>query len=253
MDDATLFDRQLRTLAAIDEMMADAAPDSRQLEFDGVSVLIVPATPGRSVMNAVCYERPEQLEAAYDQIASEFHAAGIEAWTVWVPRSDEHAARLLEDAGHVLDGSPEVMCATLDELELDEARANRISWTGDAELSDLVSIAGVCFGFDPGELAGALETTPPGARTYIADLGGRPVCSVMAFDHGGDCGIYWVATLEEARGQGLCKSLMTAALIEARERGCTSTSLQATRAGYPVYSGMGYRDFGPIDMWELRS
>ena len=113
-------------------------------------------------------------------------------------------------------------------------------------------VAGVCFGFDPGELAGALEASPPGARTYIADLDGRPAASVMAFDHDGDCGIYWVATLEEARGRGLCRALMTAALLDGRERGCTSTSLQATKAGYPIYSRLGYRDFGPIDMWELR-
>jgi hypothetical protein len=46
---------------------------------------------------------------------------------------------------------------------------------------------------------------------------------------------------------------MTAALLDARERGCTTTSLQATKAGYPVYAGLGFRDLGPIDMWELRA
>lgn len=252
VDDGMLFDRQLRTLAAIDDMMADAAPDSRTLDFDGVSVLIVPAVPGRSVLNAVCYERPEALEAAYDQIASEFHAAGIQAWTVWVPRADEHAARLLEDAGHVLDASPEAMCATMDELALDPSLPEAISWTGDVPLSALAEVAGPSFGFAPGELEGAVEYSPPGARPYIAELEGRPAASVMAFDHDGDCGIYWVATLEEARGKGLCGALMTAALLDGRERGCTTTSLQATKAGHPIYSRLGYRDFGPIDMWELR-
>jgi GNAT superfamily N-acetyltransferase len=87
---------------------------------------------------------------------------------------------------------------------------------------------------------------------YAARRDSRPAATAIAFDHDGDCGIYWVATLEEARGRGLCKALMTAALLDARERGCTTTSLQATRAGYPVYSKLGYRDFGPIDMWELR-
>jgi GNAT superfamily N-acetyltransferase len=253
VDDATLFDRQLATLAAIDVMMAAAAPDSFQLDYEGVSMLIVPATPRRSVMNAVVYERPEALEAAYERIASDFHDAGIEAWTVWVPRADERSAEMLAAAGHVLDGSPVVMCAALEDLELDPALPGAISWTGAAPLQALVSIAGPAFEFDPGELARAFEVSPPGALTYIAEHDGRPAASVMAFDHDGDCGIYWVATAEEARGRGLCKGLMTAALLDARERGCTTTSLQATKAGYPVYAGLGFRDLGPIDMWELRA
>jgi len=45
---------------------------------------------------------------------------------------------------------------------------------------------------------------------------------------------------------------MTRALLDARERGCTTTSLQATKMGQPVYDRLGYRDLGPIQMWERR-
>lgn len=41
-------------------------------------------------------------------------------------------------------------------------------------------------------------------------------------------------------------------LAGARERGLSSASLQATRAGAPLYERLGFRDFGFVEMWELR-
>ena len=34
------------------------------------------------------------------------------------------------------------------------------------------------------------------------------------------------------------------------DRGCTTTTLIATRAGAPVYERLGYRDVGHLQMWE---
>jgi hypothetical protein len=41
-------------------------------------------------------------------------------------------------------------------------------------------------------------------------------------------------------------------LLDARERGCETTSLQATQMGLPVYRRLGYRELGVIEMWERR-
>jgi ribosomal protein S18 acetylase RimI-like enzyme len=232
--------------------MADAAPDSVHLELDGVSALIVPATPDRSVMNAVCYESAEALAAAYDQLAAAYDDAAISAWTVWVPEADREAAGLLERAGHALDAAPAVMCATIEELELDPGLPDALDWHLSDSLADLVPVAGKAFGFDLDAMARAVCQPTEGAMNYIAHVDGEPAGTVMAFDEDGDCGIYWVATDERARGRGICRGLMTAALLDARERGCRSTSLQATKAGYPIYARLGYRDFGPIEMWEKR-
>jgi hypothetical protein len=46
---------------------------------------------------------------------------------------------------------------------------------------------------------------------------------------------------------------VTYALHDARGRGCTTTSLQATKMGQPVYSRLGYRGLGPVQMWERRA
>lgn len=71
-------------------------------------------------------------------------------------------------------------------------------------------------------------------------------------DFEGDCGIWWVATVPEARGRGLSRDLLRVVLAEARERGLETSTLQATKLGRPVYERVGYRDLGALQMWELR-
>ena len=88
---------------------------------------------------------------------------------------------------------------------------------------------------------------------YIARLEDRAVASVVSQDHGGDCSIWWVATVPEARGRGLAQGLMRRALADGRARGCEVSTLQATKLGRPVYERLGYRAFGTIEMWERRS
>jgi ribosomal protein S18 acetylase RimI-like enzyme len=82
---------------------------------------------------------------------------------------------------------------------------------------------------------------------------GEPVCCATGHDHRGDFSVTFVATLPEQRGQGLAGRLLTHALHDARERGCTTTSLQATKVGEPVYRRLGYRGLGPVQMWERRA
>jgi GNAT superfamily N-acetyltransferase len=86
----------------------------------------------------------------------------------------------------------------------------------------------------------------------MARAGGVPACTLLTYEEDGECGIYLVATLPEARGGGLASALMAHALLEARERGCTTSSLQATARGRPVYKRLGYEEIGTMDMWERR-
>jgi GNAT superfamily N-acetyltransferase len=81
---------------------------------------------------------------------------------------------------------------------------------------------------------------------------GAPAACTVALDHERDCCITFVATLPAARGRGLATALMARALLDARSRGCETSSLQATKMGQPVYERLGYRDLGPLAMWERR-
>jgi GNAT superfamily N-acetyltransferase len=59
-----------------------------------------------------------------------------------------------------------------------------------------------------------------------------------------------VATHPTAQRQGLSTALIKQALRAARERGCTTSSLEASAAGRPVYERLGYRPLGRLAMWE---
>ena len=102
----------------------------------------------------------------------------------------------------------------------------------------------VAYGYG-GDFVRALGELPKeAANLYAALVDGRPAAGLLAVDNEGDCWITFVATLPEARGRGLATALMTQALLDARKRGCTTTSLQATKMGRPVYERLGYRDLG---------
>jgi ribosomal protein S18 acetylase RimI-like enzyme len=80
----------------------------------------------------------------------------------------------------------------------------------------------------------------------IARLDGAAVATALAFDHGGDCGIYNVGTLERARRRGLGSAVTAFHLHDARARGCQTASLQATPMAERLYAAVGFRDLGRI-------
>ena len=87
----------------------------------------------------------------------------------------------------------------------------------------------------------------PGAyHVLVARLDGENVASAMAFDHGSDCGIYNVGTLEHARRRGLGTALTALHVHDALARGCQTASLQSTETAERVYAAVGFRDLGRI-------
>ncbi len=78
----------------------------------------------------------------------------------------------------------------------------------------------------------------------MARLDGRDVGTALAYDHDGDCGIYNVVTVPEARGRGIGAALTALQLHHARERGCATASLQSTGIAERVCASVGFRDLG---------
>jgi hypothetical protein len=104
------------SLRATARLIGAGADANRVLELDGVTAVIVPSTPDRSVVNSVVYEHAELLEAALGTLADAYHDAGVRAWTVWTRDGDERAVNALESAGHKLDALPQAMGFALSEL-----------------------------------------------------------------------------------------------------------------------------------------
>ena len=241
--------RMLANMAGVFASLARHSAGGRVLELEGVSAAVVPTCPDRSVVNCVVYSDAVALGAALDELAAEYERAGVRAWTVWVPEHDGESAELLERAGHTFDAKPTAMVRELEDFDA--------SPPGGLDLAepDIIEAGrrnDAAYGF-AGDFERAFHSVPPPpAYLYIGRMDGVPASTVLTYEEDGECGIYLVATRPEARGRGLATALMTHALVEARARGCTTTSLQATMRGRPLYERLGYRDIGAVHMWERR-
>jgi GNAT superfamily N-acetyltransferase len=250
IDDAELRRRAIAGLRDEVEAFGSGHPDSRLIRRDGLLASLTPATPQRSLFNSVFYEDPGALRAELDALAAAYEEAGVGAWTVWVPDEDRATAELLAGRGHLLDAEPRAMALDLADLAPVppvpagvEAREGTAALA--AELNDRA------YGYEADAFRAALggETS---LRWQVAYRDGEPVSCIGSIEVGDDCCVTGVATPPEQRGRGVASWLLCSTLADARERGTRTASLQATKAGAPIYERLGFRDLGYVEMWELR-
>lgn len=222
------------------------------LERDRLLAAVVPCCPNQSIVNAVVYEEGDAVKAAHDDLQEAYASAGVRVWRVWAPERDRALGEWLKSSGYRLTGSPRAMTLDLASVELglvDDFRSERTEDTAAVALLNEQA-----YGLPDSEFAEALKAFGDGrARLYVAHEQSEPAACAVALDAGGDCGIYAVATRPSSRGRGLASALMRNALADARDRGCTTSSLQSSTIGFPVYSRLGYRDLGAIHTWEYNS
>jgi ribosomal protein S18 acetylase RimI-like enzyme len=251
VSDDTLKARRLASHLEHLERVGRASEGARSVDFPGgVRAAMTPVRPDRSVVNAVAYSDTDALISVLDEVARVYEEAGIEAWTVWVPVEDRRAAEALAAAGHALDGIPRNMGAPLDEMDL-EARFELDldpdpDWVDVAELNEsayFASQGGRYFG----PALARLDELP-----YVIRVDGRTAACLAIADIDDDAYVQLVATRPDFQRRGLAGELLRLALREARERGMKTTTLEGTAAGAPVYTRVGYRDLGELQMWERR-
>jgi len=225
----SLYQRGVETLLASWEAYAMGSAGAALYRLDGVSAAVFPAEPERGIYNNALLFELNAIAA----MESLYAAAGVERFAAWVHESDGVLAHALERRGYVLDITTRAMGMSLADLsaprpELDLAEAN---WADYLRLFDL---------------SPELLSDDVAARFHlrIARLDGASVAASLAFDCDGDCGIYNVGTLDHARRRGLGSAVTLLALHEARDRGCTTASLQATPMAERLYAALGFRDLG---------
>jgi GNAT superfamily N-acetyltransferase len=250
-EDAALVEHVLDSLGNYHRLVCAATPTARLLEQQGVVAAVVPAMRERSA-NAVVYKRTSALVAALDELAATYDEAGVDAWIVWVPAADGDARKLLKRAGYRLHPNFTAMARELRRFQRPVNIALE-NWTAAGDPAVMAAIA------DPdGWLLGpaftrAFYSLPQGsARIYLGSLDGEPASCLMTRDEDGNCAVDLVATLPEARGQGLASSLLAQALADAAERGCVTTTLVSTRMARSVYERLGFRALCPLQQWERR-
>ncbi len=253
MDRSAAIELQHRSLAAFVRLLASGSRSSALFERDGVLGAIVPVCPDRSVINSVTYRDAGSLAGALGELAAAQDAAGVQAWTVWVPEDDRDAAATLEAAGHRLDATP--MAMTLELAPLPDPETEELDWDDRAATADVGRINDLAYGYPVPTFGTVISdlAADPRLRFYQARVGGEPASVMGTLDDGDDCGVYFVATLKEHRGKGLARGLMHVALAEARGRGLRTSTLQATKLGYPVYERLGYEAICRLQMWERRT
>jgi GNAT superfamily N-acetyltransferase len=237
--------RAAESNAACFAALTAASAGARRLAEPGVRAVATPAAPERPLVNAAFGLEPGALAGAYDRLAAFYTGAGVPRWTAFVDPADAESIATLAGNGHELDSEPRMMIAPTGDvaggdtpIDLDPApRPETI-----AALNDRV------YGY-PGSFARTLRSLD-GLDACVALVAAEPVACALAHGAGGDCHITLVATLPAHRRQGIASGLIRRLVRRGRERGCTTTTLVATRTGVPVYERLGYRDVGAVQMWE---
>lgn len=228
-------------------------PDARVIEHDGAISSVVPTIPQASIFNVTLYDRarPETLDAALAAVEPEYLDSGVKAWGAWILDGDGAAQRIASAHGMKLDSTPRAMAAELSEIDR-SADVSSVTELWDMPVTAKLNELAYAVGPDKFRALGELEQ-PTGVKCFIAESEGAPAATVMSYPNGEDCGIYWVATDPAFQGQGFAKAAMTAALNAAVADGFRTTTLQASKAGVPLYLRLGYRDLGrSVNLWEKR-
>lgn len=252
MNDGELLERVFGGLRHFIDVQQRASSSAKLIEGDGWVAALNPAVPTRSFWNDVYYDDAAAVGQALPDIADAYERAGIVAWTVWVRPGDRELAELLESRGHRLDANPMAMGAEIDEVLATPAPEDVPFWIREGGFEAVGPLNDQAYGVPQGDFGGAFEQEPEEVRWYVAGSAGPPQACAGAVDLGDNTDITLVATAPEARGRGMAGALIRRALADARERGCRTTTLVATKLGHPVYRRLGYRDVGEIEMWERR-
>jgi ribosomal protein S18 acetylase RimI-like enzyme len=241
LTDVDLYRRGAKTLLASWEEYARGATGAAVRRFPGVAVAVFPTGSERAVYNNALLDpglAAAERADALDAMEATYAAAGVTRFAAWVHERDEALCGDLQRRGYTLEESTRAMGMALDEIGLPRPQID----LGPADWSEYLRILRL-FGAPPGLLSGA---DPARFHVLVARLGGENVATAMAFDHGGDCGIYNVGTLEHARRRGLGTALTMLQVHDALARGCQTATLQSTPMAEHVYAAVGFRDLGRI-------
>lgn len=208
-------------------------------------------TPSHPVISNAAFRGDDSVDAGeLISKAKKFFAARGRGFSVWIrgdqPEDHDLTSAAPEAGLQLVYEMPEmVLGSPVEELPLpDGVELRQLSEAGQAD--DYWKVAAASYtsiGFPPEVFGGYSNHTgllAENVAAFIAYLDGVPVSIAMAIVSHGVAGIYWVGSLEQARGKGLGRAVTAAATNAGFELGADVASLQASPMGKPIYEAMGY-------------
>ena len=239
--DTDLYPRAAATLLASWGEYARGAAGAALERLDGVSAAVFPHEPERSVYNNALLDRDlgaDDRATAIEAMEAAYGAAGVDRYAAWVHETDDGMRAELRGRGYTVAEATRAMGMRLEDISpaLREHDLVRPDWPEYLRYLEHVGVpAGLLSGADPSRF-----------HLLMARVAGEAIATAMAFDHDGDCGVFNVSTLEHARRRGLGTALTARLIHDARERGCSTASLQSTAMAERGYAAVGFRDLGAI-------
>ncbi len=218
----------------------------------GNGALLGAGSPPHPMISNAALRTDDGLEpAAFIERAREFFGAKERGFVVWARAGTEEDTELIraaEGAGfqNAYEMPEMILGRRAEEPLLPEGvEIRRLGSAQDAE--HYWQVAGAAYasiGFPPGVFGfyeGLEDLDGDDAAAFLADLDGEPVAIAMTIVNHGVAGIYWVGSLERARGRGIGRAI-TAAATNARPRARRRSSppCRPRRWAGPSTEAMGY-------------
>ena len=246
MDDEQLRRRAWDGIVEFQRIIGAHGPGARLAEQPAFVASAVPSIAA-SLINCAVPKDGAPLAPHLDQLERFF--AQSPKWGAWLDPAATNDAEALTHRGLVLDSTPVLMAAALDDI----AGLGEATDLQRATMEQVGAVNDLAYGYAQPVIAAAVGGFPADAL-YAYGLGaGEELASVvMVVDAGEDAFVTMVATVPHHRGKQLATNLLRAALAAAKNRGRTTTSLQASKLGQGIYARLGYRPLGEVHLYEKR-
>ncbi len=223
------------------KIWADAADGGQLDEIDGCTFVRC-AVPLRSFNQVVVHRRPGDVAAVVEETREYFRGVG-----------GVFRLRIRDDAEPVSDGpflsgglqrSGGIPCLSVPTLAADAAASFEIrSVTDEDTLAHHVDVVAAAFEWwrpDVERVFRPQLLDAPGWHAYVGYREGVAVTTAQLIVDGDVGGLYYVGTLESARGTGCGEAITRHVLAEAASFGCSLATLQASPSGQPIYERIGF-------------
>jgi GNAT superfamily N-acetyltransferase len=227
----------------------------RVAEADGV-LSHLSGTEFPFVFNGAYRTDPAVAPAAVLDRADAFFGDDRGYTLVTGPGEEDLAAHLEAEGLWAFGTSPEMVCRQrLADVDAPEGIELRRA-TDEAGIADFVTVGSAAYpslGMPDTAMGEAIDrfdrVLDPHIAVVVAYDGTSPVAAAQTLLSHGVAGVYWVGTLEAARGRGLGEAVCRWVTNWAFDQGAAAQTLQASTMGESIYARMGYETIYRYTSW----